>query len=131
MRKRTIGYVLVSVVLFLVLILYGLRTWVYFGALEAGWDAQSSHPGDKIEALISVLESEQSSLKEKNHAVWALGQLRDERAVPALEELYTGEPCDHNRFVCQREAKRALAHCKGERFDLLFWRRRRSTPSMP
>ncbi len=37
------------------------------------------HPGDNIGALIEVVRSESHILEERNRAVWALGQARDDR----------------------------------------------------
>lgn len=58
------------------------------------------HPGDDVAALMAIVESAQHSLRERNQAVWALGHLRDPRALSVLEAAYTGEPCDHSRFLC-------------------------------
>lgn len=65
-------------------------------------------PGDGVEALIAVVESEDHPLAERNRAVWALGQTGDSRALPALERYYTGGACDHARRLCQHELKKAI-----------------------
>lgn len=101
---------------------YGLLFWIDSRAEATGAKASQKHPGDKVEALIALIESEEHSLEEKNRAIWALGRFRDPRAIHALQALYTGEPCDHERCVCQYELEKALANCKGERFDPIFWR---------
>lgn len=38
-----------------------------------------------------LVESDKFGYREKNKAIWALGQIGDRRAVPLLEKLYTGE----------------------------------------
>jgi hypothetical protein len=90
--------------------------------------AQASFPspGDDVSALIAYVQSDRHSLRERNHAVWSLGQLRDSRALPVLEAAFTGEPCHHDVALCQRELKKAIALCRGEAPNILFIRARRS-----
>ena len=64
-------------------------------------------------ALIEYMNSESHPLKERNRAVWALGRLRDPRALPALEGVYTGDLCEHARFLCQYELEKAIKRCGG------------------
>lgn len=40
-------------------------------------EAQSEYGGDCVEALIATIESDSHTFKEKNHAIWAIGQLGD------------------------------------------------------
>jgi hypothetical protein len=82
----------------------------------------NQYEGDKIEALISVLESDTQSLNEKNKAIWALGKLRATRALPILRSLKTEAECDHSRFVCQRELDKAISTIEGTSFDILTYR---------
>ena len=53
--------------------------------------AQQQYAGDEVEALIRAVTDEHRTLRERNHAVWALGQFRDPRALPVLRRHYTGE----------------------------------------
>jgi hypothetical protein len=95
---------------------------VYFAAL--GWikheanlmekEASVVFKEDKIESLLALIDSENYTLKEKNNAIWALGVLKDERALPQLESLYTGEECNHNKDLCQYEIKKAILKIKGD-----------------
>lgn len=73
--------------------------------------AQEAHPypGDDVAALIAYVQSDSHSLRDRNRAVWALGQARDERAFPVLQAFITGEECDHSNHLCQSELKKALA----------------------
>ena len=87
-------------------------------AIGAGMDdavtkAKLTFPGDPEEALIAMATSEDVVLKDRNRAIWALGQLGDVRALAPLESLLTGKPCDHSAAVCQREVKKALRLCHG------------------
>ena len=90
---------------------------------EAVAHARATHPGDPVTALLSVVDSPDVSVIEKNTAVWALGQLGDERALGVLEALVTGGECDHTRHVCQHELEKAIRLCRGERnIGALVWR---------
>ena len=84
-------------------------------------EACAKYPGTKAEYLITYREKT-NDLKKKNKAVWALGELRDKKALPILEALYTGAPCDHSRYVYQKEVKKAIKKIKGEIPNPYFWR---------
>ena len=78
-------------------------------------DAQRAHPhpGDDPTALIETMNSDTHNFSDRNHAVWALGRLRDVRALPALEAEYTGARCDHDHTLCQYELEKAIILCGG------------------
>ena len=73
---------------------------------------------DCVEVLTSFLESGQGSFEQKNRAIWVLGQLADARALPALEPLQTGVPCERpcrkGDHICQYELDKAIRWCRGE-----------------
>ena len=78
--------------------------------------AQDKYGGDCVEALISYLKDESNSYKLRNSAIWALGQIGDERALPALNSFYTGtipkkEPID--KTISQYELKKAINLASG------------------
>ncbi len=74
---------------------------------------------EPVEALLVWIQSPQHRLEDRNRGVWALGQLRDPRALPVLERSFHGGECDHERELCQRELKKAIRRIKGEGFDLV------------
>jgi len=75
--------------------------------------AMDRHPGDAMAALMAAAQDEAHSLRQRNRAVWALGQRGDPAVLPLLERLYTGEPCDHDRALGQRELRKAIRLCRG------------------
>ena len=84
--------------------------------------AQEEFGGDCVDALIEVLESDDHSYLRKNRAVWVLGQLADERALPVLRGLQTGVPCQRpcrkSTHQCQYELEKAIKWCeKGTLFS--------------
>jgi hypothetical protein len=85
--------------------------------------ALRDHPGDKVAALMALVESEQHTYHDKNHAVWALGQLGDRRALPLLRKYYTGGESGDDTSLSQYELKKAIELCEGEmNIGALVWR---------
>jgi hypothetical protein len=93
--------------------LAGLQWWLVGAAHDAGLQAMHDFPGDETEALSLLARDEHRPLSERNRAIWALAQLADSRALPALERLRTGRQCEHERFVCQYELQKAIDRCSG------------------
>jgi len=62
-----------------------------------------------------------SILTVRNNAIWILGELRDEHALPVLAGLVTGQPCDHQFDVCQHELHKAIGKINARR-ELVLWR---------
>jgi len=87
-------------------------------------DATGEYGGDRVSALMKYADSPAHSLRDRNRAVWALGNLGDSRAVPWLKKRYTGQPCDHDHMLCQKELKQAIHLCQGGvNLPALVWRR--------
>jgi len=98
----------------LLVLAYGIICWtIGSGVNDVLSRAARHHPGKGSEALIAVMTSEEFPLGERNRAVWALGQLGDAEAVPSLEALVTGKPCEHATSICQYELKKAIRQCRG------------------
>lgn len=75
---------------------------------EAKWEYQQN---DCVEALIATLDDENQGFRKRNHAIWALGQFGDDRALLVLKKYYTGnipdrEPLDE--VISQYELKKAV-----------------------
>ncbi len=127
--KRSKWFVIVKKILFygvptclaFVLIIFGWACWsIRLSVKEISAEARREYSGDRVEALITYVQSEKHSLRDRNRAVWALGQLGDESALPVLEKFYSDEPCDHDRYLCQHELKKAIDLCKGS-LNLCAW----------
>ena len=86
--------------------------------------AMREHEGDRVTALMSYVSSSSHSLRDRNRAVWTLGNLGDARALPLLEKYRTRKPCDHERTLCQREVEKAIQLCRGGvNLPAMVWRR--------
>ena len=112
-------------------ILFGILLLIYLGASwmigqginNTSRRAMEQFEGDRIEALIAVVDCQECTLRDRNHAVWALGQLRDKRALPVLYKYRTGQPCDHFRQICQYEIGKAIRWTEGNSYMLpQIWR---------
>jgi hypothetical protein len=98
----------------LLLLAYGVVCWVIgAGVGDVLQTARRSFPGNGTDVLVAMLKSSATPLLDRNRAVWAIGQLGDRRAVPQLEGLVTGAPCDHAAAVCQYELRKAIRQCRG------------------
>lgn len=87
-------------------------------------EALRDHPGDRIEALVALVESDDHPLRERNRAIWALGQLGDPRALPALERRYMGLADTEGDGLSRYELAKAIRLCRGGRnLPAPLWRR--------
>jgi hypothetical protein len=78
--------------------------------------AQEKYPGDCVEALIFFLNDENNDFRSRNSAIWALGQLGDNRALPVLEKYYTGNIPPRGSLgsaISQYELKKAINLASG------------------
>jgi hypothetical protein len=112
--KKLVLYSFMALLFIVALTLVGMLSWIYIDARAIAKDAIEVFHKDNIESLLMVIDSDKFTLKEKNHAIWALGVYRDERALEKLESLVTREKCDHSRKLCQYEIEKAILKIKGE-----------------
>lgn len=97
--------------------------WIGFSVKEKCEVSKAKYGGSCQESLVSFLNDETNSLKQRNGAVWALGQLGDPQSLSVLRSYYTGEPCDHKRFLCQYELEKAIKLLEsGFNITALVWR---------
>ena len=111
------------------IVIFLLCLWVEVHLKEVCTKATQKYPGDKVEALMKFVDTEETSYsadlyRANNHAFWALGQLGDKRALPFLRNLLTGEPCDHETNLCQGEIQEAIQILERNQFNLpkFLWR---------
>ena len=92
-----------------------LHIWIRDSVKDHIQLAQQKYSGSAEDALISFLLDESSSPKERTHkAIWTLGQVRSEKALPLLQDLYKDDPegktCygRHDVELCQYEIHKAI-----------------------
>ena len=114
-----------SIVFSFIIILYGIICWTIFADVKGICNhAKEEFNGDVITSLTKLLNSDKYGYKDKNDAIWAMGQIGDPKALPVLESFYTGKPCERpcslNKSICQRELKKAIQACNGA-FSATKW----------
>lgn len=116
---------LVGVGLF-VLVFLITTTWIGVSVKEKCLVAKGKYSGDCVDALVKVVDSEDNSFRERNYAIWALGQLGDKKALGVLNKYYTGiiperEPYDNG--LSQYELKKAINLLEsGFNLSAIVWR---------
>ena len=123
-RAWKISVWVLGIVTGILLVLYlGASLMIGRGINSTSQSAMAQFDGDRIEALIALVDCENCPLEDRNHAVWALGQLKDRRALPILYKYRTGMPCDHSRQICQYEISKAIRWTEGNSYMLpQIWR---------
>jgi hypothetical protein len=118
MKARTKRYLISAGSLLVVLLfsgMMGISAWVGKDCREHIQQAKSRYPGTAEDALIAYLQDTRNSIYSRTHlAVWTLGQIRSEKALPLLKSLYQhdpkGESCfgQHDSVLCQYEIHKAI-----------------------
>lgn len=127
--RRTLLWGIPVVLLICVAVITLLSLSIELGLRKLCEAATQEFPGDKVDAVMMSVESTQYGYDDRlysanNRAFWALGQLGDQRALPFLRNLVTGEPCDHETNLCQGEIKEAIHKLEEDQFNLpsFLWR---------
>jgi hypothetical protein len=81
---------------------------IHADVTDAARSAMNKYSGDRVQALCAMVDCETCGLAERNRAVWAVGQLRDARALPILMKYYTRQTCNHRSDLCQYELQKAV-----------------------
>ena len=106
----------------LVFFCFLLAVYIWSGNTVKGHisTAKQKYPGTAEDALISFLLDENNSTYDRTHtAIWTLGQIRSEKALPVLQELYKNDPegltCygRHHSVLCQYEIHKAIVAIEG------------------
>jgi len=109
-KEKLFYFIAIGISIFF-LFFFITTVWIGYETNNLCQNAKWQHGGDCMEALITQLEDEHQGFRDRNHAVWALGQMGDERALPILKKYYTGkiprrEPLDE--MISQYELKKAI-----------------------
>ena len=122
--KRIMIY-LITIGFSVLIVLYGIVCRIIFSDVkEICTKAAREFEGDAVEVNVQLLQSDNHGYTEKNDAVWALGQIGDIRALPTLDKLYTGNPCEKpcrkDNKICQYQLETAIKSCRGG-FSVTKW----------
>jgi hypothetical protein len=114
MKRNVI--ILSSVLLGLILTGFiALYIWIDIDVKKNIKIATDRYPGKAEDALIAYLSDTSNPPHERSHvAIWTLGQIRSEKALPVLTVLYQDDPegktCygKHDSVLCQYEIYKAM-----------------------
>jgi hypothetical protein len=90
-----------------------LEGFIRLDARHTGTRAATRFGGDRIQGLSALIDCASCSLHDRDMAVWALGELRNSRALPVLKAHYTGQRCNHTIDLCQYELGKAIKKIEG------------------
>lgn len=79
-------------------------------------EATGMYAGNAEDALIALMSDPGNTFYDRTHkGVWTLGQIRSEKALPLLFQLYKNDPegksCfgHHDSMICQYEIHKAIS----------------------
>jgi hypothetical protein len=109
--KENFFYILSIGISIFLLFFFITSVWIGYEANNLCQKAKWQYGGDCTEALIAQLNDENQGFRTRNHAIWTLGQIGDNQALPVLQSYYTGniysrEPLDE--MISQYELKKAI-----------------------
>jgi hypothetical protein len=85
---------------------------IFRGVRSACIKAKVIYQLDCTGSLIEFIKFDKYSFRERNTAIWALGQLADKRALSYLEELNRTVPdshkCSYDKSLCKYEIEKAI-----------------------
>ena len=125
--KRPLLWGLAAIVVIGASVLWLIMHWISSDVRATCYEARQEFEGACVEALIAYTKSDQHTLQERNNAIWALGEIGDKRALPALEELLRTEkpcpsPCNVSACICQYSLEKAIRLCEGLNIARWVWR---------
>ncbi|MFO7610681.1 MAG: hypothetical protein R6X35_16095 [Candidatus Krumholzibacteriia bacterium] len=120
MRWKIGGAAVVVVVLAVLVAALALRASIAGSRDEIVALAREADPtaADAVTAVMAWVADGSRPVADRNRGVWALGQLRDARALPLLRG-YLVASCRHGEDICQHELRKAIDLCAGGGPDLL------------
>lgn len=127
-NKNLIGYVIGVGLLLFFFIFFIISTQIGYGVKERCQTAQSQYGGECVDALMEQL-ADTSTEYNKNDAIWALGQLGDEKALPLLEKYIADQTTSSteygiwNKGISQYELRKATKLIKSNfNISSFVWR---------
>lgn len=103
-------------VLLVFLFFLAILAWINLTVYSNCQNAKEKYDGNCREALSELLSDESNSFKDRNDAIWSLGQIGDSNALEVLEKHYTGKIPDREPYgevLSQYEIKKAINLVKG------------------
>ncbi len=113
--KRILYIIGISLTVLFLCLFLAMRIWCGQAVKENISIAKAQYGGTAEDALIAYLSDATHSPKDRTElAIWTLGQIRSEKALPVLRGLYKDDPngvtCkyNHRTVLCQYEIHKAI-----------------------
>jgi len=113
--KRILYIIGISLTVLFLCLFLAMRIWCGQAIKENISIAKAQYGGIAEDALIAYLSDATHSPKDRTElAIWTLGQIRSEKALPVLRGLYKDDPngvtCkyNHRTVLCQYEIHKAI-----------------------
>lgn len=113
--KKVILIIGGSIITLLLLGYIGMYIWIDITVKDNIKVAKEKYSGKAEDALIAYLLDSTNTFNDRSHvAIWTLGQIHSEKAIPILNGFYKNDPegklCKgrHNSVFCQYEIYKAL-----------------------
>lgn len=113
MSQKSIFWTCLTLAGLAVVSLVAFHQFLAWTARQTGEEARLEFGGDRVEALMELVDCTHCGLRDRSDAVWALGVIGDRRALPVLEKHHTGEKCQHGVTLCQYELDKAIKKIEG------------------
>jgi hypothetical protein len=113
--KRILFIAGISLTVIILCLFLALRIWCGLGVRERISIAKRQYSGKAEDALIAYLQDTTHTPQQRSDvAIWTLGQIRSEKALPVLKGLYKNDPLGntckfhHKTELCQYEIHKAI-----------------------
>jgi len=120
--KRTFLFITISFLALLTILFSYSFLVIYTKVKITCVNAQKEYKEDCVNSLTKLVQSDKKPFRQKNTAIWVLGQLADQRALLILRSLYTGNMPSReslDKTISQYELKKAIQWC--EKGNITSW----------
>ena len=120
---RMMAYLAILGLSLFVMLFVVSSTWIGYTVKNLCLAAEDAYGGDCVEALSIQLRDESLDYGARNTTTWALGQIGDQRALPVLESLFSGQVPARESWegeLSQYELRKAMRLIKSG-FNLTHW----------
>lgn len=124
--KKWIGIGLLGLFIAGVIIFVITSLWIGSDVRRYCKTAKKRYPGTCVSALTEIVLDESMPYRDRNHAIWALGQLGDPKALTYLNKYNTGKITEKESIdtaLSQYELTKAIKLMQGGlNLTALVWR---------
>ena len=124
--KKLVAIITLGVLILAILIFIITGLWIGSDVRRYCKKARTIYGGNCVSALSDLVNDTSMPYRDRNHAIWALGQLGDSKALPYITKFYTGRiqaAENPDAALSQRELDKALRLMQGgTNISAVIWR---------